>query len=89
MISTGRGNSMTVGARVIEKKEDGVKRGLSFLMGVILLLTSYGCVVEHRHDEHRGDHEQYREHEQQRDGYHEGDSDEYRGGDEQRDYNQH
>jgi hypothetical protein len=89
MISTGRRRSEEGRIKGDRKKEDDVKRGLSFLVGVILILTSYGCIVERRDDQYRRDHEQYRQHEEHRNGDHERDSDEHRGGDEQRDYDQY
>ncbi len=44
-----------------------MQRGLSIIIGLLLMLTSYGCVIEHRDDEHRRHHEEYREHEEHED----------------------
>lgn len=69
-----------------KRKEVNVKRGLSLLIGLNLMLMSYGCIFEHRDDEYRGHHEEYREHEEQRRGGHERDYDEHRDREEHRDY---
>ncbi len=63
-----------------------MKRGLSIIIGLGLLLTSFGCFVERRDDDYRRHREEYREHEEHRDRGHERDYDEHRDRDERRDY---
>ena len=62
-----------------------MKRGLSLLIGLNLMLASYGCIVEHRDDEYQRHREGYREHEEHRNGGFERNHDDNRGRDEHRD----
>ena len=63
-----------------------MKRGLSVIIALGLMLTSYGCIVERRDDEYQRNRGEYREHEEHRNDGHEGDYDEHRGRDERRDF---
>lgn len=69
-----------------EREEDNVKRGLSVIVGLGLMLTSYGCFVEHRDDDYERGRRDYREHEEHRGGGHEREYEEHRDRDERRDY---
>ncbi len=64
-----------------------MKRGLSIIVGFVLLLTSYGCIVAHRDDDYGRGHE-YREHEEHRDRGYDRDRDDRRDRDEHRDYDE-
>ncbi len=55
-----------------------MKKGLGVIIGIVLVLTSYGCIVEQRDDEYGRHHEGYRDHEEHRDGDYERDRDERR-----------
>jgi hypothetical protein len=67
-----------------------VKRGLSIIVGLSLVLTSYGCIWWHRDDEYQRQHHEYRDHEEHRDGDRDRDHKDNRDRDEQRDnYDQH
>jgi hypothetical protein len=63
-----------------------MKKGLSVILGLVLMLTSFGCVIEPRDDEYRRHHEEYREQEEHRDGGYEREREEHRERDELRDY---
>lgn len=65
-----------------------MKRGLGVIVGLCLMLASFGCIVEHRDDEYRRQHDEFREHEEHRDGGHERDYDEHRDRNENRDYDE-
>ncbi len=63
-----------------------MKRGLSVIIGLSLMLTSYGCIIWHHDDDYERQHHEYRDHEERRDGDHERDHNDNRDRDEQRDY---
>ncbi len=65
-----------------------VKRGLSIIIGLGLLLSSFGCFVERRDDDYRRHREEYREREEHRDQdrWQDRNHDEHRDSDERRDY---
>jgi hypothetical protein len=56
------------------------------LIGLNLLLSSYGCIVEHRDDDYGRHREEYREHEEHREGGYERGYEERRNGDEFREH---
>ncbi len=63
-----------------------VKKGLISIVGLGLMITSYGCIVEHRDDDYQRHREEYREHEEHRDDRFDRDHDEQREREEHRDY---
>lgn len=62
-----------------------MKRGLGIIIGLVLLLTSSGCVLVHRDNDYEREHA-YREHEEHRGRGYDRDHDERRERDERRDY---
>ncbi len=66
-----------------------MKIGLRTIMGIGLMIISYGCIMEHRDDGYQMRHKEYREHEQEhRDSPSERGYDERRGPEEHRDYDE-
>ncbi len=65
-----------------------MRRGLSVIVGLGLMLASYGCIVAHRDDDYGRHREEYREHEEHRNDGHEREYDERRDRDERRDYDE-
>ncbi len=62
-----------------------MKRGLSIIVGLVLMVSSYGCIIAHRDDDYGRGHE-YWEHDERRDGGYDRNYDERRDRDERRDY---
>jgi hypothetical protein len=62
-----------------------VKKGLSVIIGIGLLLTSYGCILEHRDGDY-GRHHEYGDHRDHSDSGYERDRDQHRDRDEHKDY---
>jgi hypothetical protein len=70
------------------RRRDKMKKGLSVIIGIGLILTSYGCILERRGDDYGRQHE-YRDHGDHRDGGYERDRDGHRDSDEGGDRDEH